>query len=163
MTEAGGEAILSLTAIGGADGRRPLLMGAIAQAGVGFFYGHLDRWPALYDNRHLQKPVRMRDARTDSFDENGALRWEGRVDVLARLHDRRLVLYYGVHVGRPILSGADVGREEAYRIDPAAFAHFAEGCRLTAANERALSRLVAEIAQDRRAPDPAALVVNVDL
>lgn len=105
----------------------------------------------------------MRDARTDSLDENGALRWEGSVDVLARLHDRRLVLYYGEHVGRPILSGADVGREEAYRIDPAAFADFAEGCRLTAANEGALSRLTAEIAQDRRAPDPAALVVNVDL
>ena len=32
-------ATLSVTAVGGTDGRRPLLMGAVAQLGVGFFYG----------------------------------------------------------------------------------------------------------------------------
>lgn len=53
------KAIMSITAIGGGDGHRPLLMGAIAQAGVGFFYGHLDRWVALYDNRDIGKPVRF--------------------------------------------------------------------------------------------------------
>ena len=36
-------------------------------------------------------------------------------------------------------------------------------CRLTAANERVLSRLVSEISQQRRAVDPISMVVNIDL
>lgn len=43
------------------------------------------------------------------------------------------------------------------------FTHFAEACRLTQTNERALGRLVAEISQQRRAVDPATMVVNLDL
>ena len=156
-------AILSITAIGGSDGRRPLLMGAIAQAGVGYFYGHLDRWVALFDNRELGKPVRLRDPRTDTFDDNGEVTREGRVDVLARLCDSRLALYYGSAVGRNIVSHDDIAHREEYAVDPDSFAHFAEGCRLTHLNERALGRLVAEIAQQRRAIDPASMVVNLDL
>ena len=158
-----GSALMSITAIGGSDGRRPLLMGAIAQQGVGYFYGHLDRWVALHDNRELGKPVRLRDPKTDVFDENGEMTREGRVDVLARVQGDRLALYYGSHVGRSIVSKADVAQREEYTIDPRMFAHFAEACRLTYANERALGRLVAEIAQQRRAVDPASMVVNVEL
>ena len=77
-------AIMSITAIGGSDGRRPLLMGAIAQQGVGYFYGHLDRWAALYDNQSLGKPVRLRDPKSDAVDESGEIIGEGRVDVIAR-------------------------------------------------------------------------------
>lgn len=157
------KAIMSITAIGGGDGRRPLLMGAIAQAGVGFFYGHLDRWVALYDNRDIGKPVRLRDPKTDTFDDNGEITREGRVDVVARLQDGRLALYYGNHVGRNIVSKADVAQREEYAVDPDMLAHFAEACRLTQTNERALGRLVAEISQQRRAVDPATMVVNVDL
>ncbi len=156
-------ALMSITAIGGNDGRRPLLMGAVAQQGVGYFYGHLDRWVALYDNRNLAKPVRLRDPKTDTFDDNGEVTREGRVDVLARLQDNRLVLYYGNHVGRTIVSKADVAHREEYAVDPRVFAHFAEACRLTYTNERALGRLVAEISQQRRAVDPASMVVNLDL
>lgn len=156
-------AILSVTAIGGSDGRRPLLMGAIAQAGIGYFYGHLDRWVALYDNRDLGKPIRLRDPRGDTFDDNGVVTREGRVDVLGRLQDARLALYYGRHVGRNIVASDDIARREEYAVDPRAFAHFAEACRLTHQNERALGRLVAEIAQQRRAVDPASMVVNLDL
>jgi len=73
------------------------------------------------------------------------------------------VLYYGSHVGRTIVSKADVARREEYAIDPRMFAHFAEACRLTYSNERALGRLVAEISQQRRAADPASMIVNLDL
>ena len=156
-------AIMSITAIGGTDGRRPLLMGAIAQHGVGYFYGHLDRWVALHDNRELGKPVRLRDPKTDAFDDNGEVTREGRVDVIARLQEARLVLYYGGHVGRNIVTRDDVAHREEYAVDPRTFAHFAEACRLTFMNERALGRLVAEISQQRRAVDPASMVVNVDL
>lgn len=157
------KAILSITAIGGLEGRRPLLMGAIAQAGVGYFYGHLDRWVALYDTRELGKPVRLRDPKFDAFDEQGEVTREGRVDVIARMQETRLSLYFGSQIGRTIVTKADVERREDYVIDPKAFEHFAEGCRLTHQNERALSRLVADIAQQRRAVDPASMVVNVDL
>lgn len=138
-------------------------MGAIAQQGVGYFYGHLDRWVALYDNRELGKPVRLRDPKTDTFDDNGEMTREGRVDVLARLQDNRLALYYGSHVGRTIVSKADIAHREEYGIEPRMFAHFAEACRLTYTNERALGRVVAEISQQRRAVDPANMVVNLDL
>lgn len=154
---------MSITAVGGGDGRRPLLMGAIAQASVGFFYGHLDRWVALYENRALGKPVRLRDPKTDAFDDNGEITREGRVDVVARLQDGRLALYYGSHVGRNIVSKGDIAHREDYTIDPNMFTHFAEACRLTQTNERALGRLVAEISQQRRAVDPATMVVNLDL
>lgn len=156
-------AIMSITAIGGSDGRRPLLMGVIAQEDVGYFYGHLDRWVALYDNRDLGKPVRLRDPKTDTFDENGEITREGRVDVVARLQDTRLALYYGTDIGRTIVSRTDVARREEYAVDPRVFGHFVEACRLTHINERPLGRLVAEIAQKRRAVDPASMVVNVDL
>jgi len=156
-------ALMSITAIGGSDGRRPLLMGAVAQQGVGYFYGHLDRWVALYENRELGKPVRLRDPKTDTFDDNGEMTREGRVDVLARLQDNRLALYYGSHVGRTIVSKADIAHREEYVIDPQKFAHFAEACRLTYTNERALGRVVAEISQQRRAVDPVSMVVNLDL
>lgn len=156
-------AIMSITAIGGADGRRPLLMGAIAQSSVGYFYAHLDRWTALYDNRELGRPVRLRDPKTDAFDLNGEIIREGRVDVVGRLQDARLALYYGSQVGRNIVSKSDVAHREEYSVDPRMFAHFAEACRLTHSNERALGRLVAEISQQRRAVDPATMVVNVDL
>lgn len=56
-------AIMSITAIGGTDGRRPLFIGAIAQHGV----DHLDRWVALHDNRDFGKLVRLRDPKTDTF------------------------------------------------------------------------------------------------
>jgi hypothetical protein len=158
-----GQAIMSITAIGGSDGRRPLLMGAIAQAGVGYFYGHLDRWVALHDNRDLGKPVRLRDPKTDTFDDNGEITREGRVDVLGRIQDTRLALYYGGVIGRTIASKDDVAHREEYEVVPGAFAHFAEACRLTHQNERALGRLVAEMAQQRRAVDPATMVVNLDL
>ncbi len=156
-------AIMSITAIGGSDGRRPLIMGAIAQAGVGYFYGHLDRWVALYDNRELGKPIRLRDPRTDTFDDNGEITREGRVDVLGRIQDTKLALYYGSTIGRTIVSRDDVAHREEYVVDPSAIAHFAEACRLTYQNERALGRLVAEVAQQRRAVDPATMVVNLDL
>jgi hypothetical protein len=156
-------AIMSITAIGGSDGRRPLLMGAIAQSGVGYFYGHLDRWVALHDNRELGKPVRLREPKTDTFDDNGEITREGRVDVLGRIQDTKLALYYGSDIGRTIVSKNDVAHREEYGVDPRAFAHFAEACRLTYQNERALGRLVAEMAQQRRAVDPASMVVNLDL
>ena len=156
-------ALVSITAVGGSDGRRPLLMGAIAQSGVGFFYAHLDRWVALYDNHPLGKPVRLRDPRTDSFDENGQVHREGRVDVIARYRDGHLALYYGTHVGRTIVTRDDIATREEYDLRPETFCHYAEACRLTAANERALGRVVAEIAQSRRAVDPASMVVNIDL
>lgn len=156
-------AIMSITAIGGSDGRRPLLMGAIAQAGVGYFYGHLDRWVALHDNRELGKPVRLRDPKTDTVDDNGEITREGRVDVLGRIQGAKLALYYGSAIGRTIVSREDVAHREEYAVDPRAFAHFAEACRLTFQNERALGRLVAEMAQQRRAVDPASMVVNLDL
>ena len=156
-------AIMSITAIGGSDGRRPLLMGAIAQQGVGYFYGHLDRWAALYDNRSIGKPVRLRDPKADAVDESGEIIREGRVDVIARLQETRLALYYGGHFGRTIASRDDVAHREEYAIQPEVFARFAESCRLTYQNERALGRLVAEIAQQRRAVDPASMVVNVEL
>jgi len=158
-----GLALLSITAVGGNDGRRPLLMGAVAQAGVGFFYAHLDRWVSLYDNQSLGKPIRIRDPKTDSFDDAGEIHREGRVDVLARLQEDRLVLYHGAQVGKGIISKQDVARREEYNIDPIRFRHFAEACRLTAANERALGRLVAEIVQSRRVLDPASTIVNIDL
>ena len=157
------QALFSITAVGGADGRRPLLMGAIAAAGVGFFYAHLDRWAALYDNQDLGKPIRLRDARTDSFDQNGEITFEGKVDVLGRLQGSRLALYYGTTIGRSIVSRDDVGTREKYSVDPVSLRHFAEACRLTAQNERALSRLVSEIAQARRTVDPSSMIVNVDL
>lgn len=157
------KALVSITAVGGGDGRRPLLMGAVAQAGVGFLYAPLDRWVALHDHRALGKPVRLRDPRADTIDEAGEVLREGRVDVLARLHEDGLVLYHGREIGRPILGRADVARREVYAVAPTEFGRFAEACRLTAMNERALARLVAEIAQARRAPDPASMVVNVDL
>ena len=156
-------AIMSITAIGGSDGRRPLLMGAIAQSGVGYFYGHLDRWAALFDNRSLGKPVRLRDPKADAVDENGEIVREGRVDVVARLQDTRLSLFYGDHIGRAIVSKDDVAQREDYALEPEMFARFAEACRLTYQNERALGRLVAEIAQQRRAIDPESMVVNVEL
>ncbi len=156
-------AIMSITAIGGSDGRRPLLMGAIAQPGVGYFYGHLDRWAALYDNRSLGKPVRLRDPKADAVDENGEIVREGRVDVVARLQDTRLSLFYGDYIGRAIVSKDDVAHREDYALEPEMFARFAEACRLTYQNERALGRLVAEIAQQRRAIDPESMVVNVEL
>jgi hypothetical protein len=163
MTSGSSQALLSIAAVGGSDGRRPLLMGAVAQYGVGFFYGHLDRWVALFDNQSLGKPIRLRDPRTDSFDENGEITWEGKVDVLSRLQDTRLVLYYGTHIGKPIVSKDDVDIREEYIVDPVMFEHFAEACRLVAQNERALSRLVSEISQKRRAVDPSSMVVNVEL
>lgn len=163
MTSSPSQAIFSITAVGGSDGRRPLLMGAVAQPGVGFFYGHLDRWAALYDNKSLGKPIRLRDPRTDSFDENGEITFEGKVDVLARLQDARLVLYYGTKIGRAIASKDDVSGREEYSVDPVMFGHVAEACRLTASNERALSRLVSEISQKRRAVDPSSMIVNVEL
>ena len=107
-------AIMSITAIGGSDGRRPLLMGAIAQAGVGYFYGHLDRWVALHDNRELGKPVRLREPKTDAFDDNGEITREGRVDVLGRIQDTKLALYYGSAIGRTIVSRDDVAHREEY-------------------------------------------------
>ena len=157
------DALMTITAIGGSDGRRPLLMGVVAQSGVGFFYGHLDRWAALYDTRDLGKPVRLRDPKTDSFDDNGEIIREGRVDVIGRLQETRLTLYYGSHAGRHIVSKSDVQRREDYDIEPQLFGHFVEACRLTHANERAVGRLVAEISQQRRAVDPAGMVVNVEL
>jgi hypothetical protein len=163
MTNNPSQVILSITAVGGSDGRRPLLMGAIAQAGVGFFYGHLDRWATLFDNQSLGKPIRLRDPRTDSFDENGEITFEGKPDVLARLQGTRLVLYYGTKIGRAIASKDDVKLREEYSVDPAMFGHFAEACRLTSQNERALSRLVSEISQKRRAVDPSSMIVNVEL
>lgn len=163
MTSSISQALLSITAVGGSDGRRPLLMGAVAQSGVGFFYGHLDRWLALFDNQSLGKPIRLRDPRADSFDDNGEITWEGKVDVLSRLQDMRLVLYYGTHIGKPIDSRDDVDIREEYTVDPVMFGHFAEACRLVATNERALSRLVSEISQKRRAVDPSSMVVNVEL
>jgi hypothetical protein len=156
-------AIMSITAIGGSDGRRPLLMGAIAQAGVGYFYGHLDRWVALHDKRELGKPVRLRDPKNDAVDDSGEIIREGRVDVLGRIQGAKLALYYGSAIGRTIVSKEDVAHREEYAVDPRAFAHFAEACRLTYQNERALGRLVAEMAQQRRAVDPASMVVNLDL
>lgn len=156
-------AIMSITAIGGSDGRRPLLMGAIAQPGVGYFYGHLDRWAALYDNRSLGRPVRLRDPKADAVDENGEIVREGRVDVVARLQDTRLSLFHGDHIGRAIVSKDDVAHREDYALEPEMFARFAEACRLTYQNERALGHLVAEIAQQRRAIDPESMVVNVEL
>ena len=56
-----------------------------------------------------------------------------------------------------------LGAREEYRVDPIMFGHFAEACRLTAQNERALSRLVSEISQSRRAVDPKSMIVNVEL
>lgn len=156
-------AVLTITAVGGNDGRRPLLMGAVAQPGVGFFYGHLDRWAALYDHQGLGKPVRLRDSRGDVLDQNGEVVRDGRVDVLGRYQNGLLVLYYGTQVGRSIASRDDVAAREEYIVDPATFGHFAEACRLTAANERVLSRLVSEISQQRRAVDPNSMVVNVEL
>ena len=156
-------AILTITAVGGNDGRRPLLMGAVAQSGVGFFYGHLDRWAALYDHQGLDKPMRLRDSRGDVVDPNGEVLRDGRVDVLGRYHGGLLVLYYGTDFGRPIVTRDDVATREEYNVDAATFGHFAEACRLTAANERVLSRLVSEISQQRRAVDPTSMVVNVDL
>lgn len=156
-------AVMSITAIGGSDGRRPLLMGAIAQVGVGYFYGHLDRWAALHDNRELGKPVRLREPKTDAFDDNGVITREGRVDVLGRIQGTKLALYYGSVLGRTIVSRDDVDHREEYAIDPRAFENFVEACRLTYQNERALGRLVAEMAQQRRAVDPASMVVNLDL
>jgi hypothetical protein len=156
-------ATLSVTAVGGTDGRRPLLMGAVAQLGVGFFYGHLDRWAALYDNQGLGKPVRLRDPRTDVFDDNGEITREGRVDVLGRFNDGLLILYYGTHAGQTIATKDDVAEREEYNIDPVTFSHFAEACRLTAKNDRTLSRLVSEISQQRRMVDPSTMVVNLDL
>ena len=156
-------AIMSITAIGGSDGRRPLIMGAIAQAEIGYFYGHLDRWVALYDNRDAGKPVRLREPKTDTFDDNCEITREGRVDVLGRVQDTRLALYYGSDIGRTIVSRDEVAHREEYEVDPRAFAHFVEACRLTYQNERALGRLVAEMAQKRRAVDPATMVVNLDL
>jgi len=163
MTNGSSQALLSITAVGGSDGRRPLLMGAVAQSDVGFFYGHLDRWAALFDNQALGKPIRLRDPRSDSFDDNGEITWEGKVDVLARLQETRLVLYHGTHIGKPIDSKDDVKIREEYTVDPVMFGHFAEACRLVALNERALSRLVSEISQKRRIVDPDSMVVNVEL
>ena len=163
MTSSPSQAILSITAVGASDGRRPLLMGAVAESGVGFFYGHLDRGAALYDTQSLGKPIRLRDPRTDSFDENGEITVEGKVNVLARLQDSRLVRYYGTQIGRAIASKDDVSAREEYSVDPAMFGHFAEACRLTAQNERTLSRLVSEIFQRRRTVDPGSMIVNVEL
>jgi hypothetical protein len=157
------KALLSVVAVGGTDGRRPLMMGAVAQMGVGYFYGHLDRWAALYDNRDLNRPIRLRDPRTDRFDDNGEITYEGKVDVVALLGSRGLSLFHGKHVGRTILSKDDVASREDYTVDPSAFAHFAEACRLTFQNERALSRLVADIAQQRRSLDTRSVVVDIDL
>lgn len=163
MAVSDSEALVSITAVGGGDGRRPLLMGAIAQPGVGFFYAYLDRWVALHDNRALDRPVRLRDPRTDRFDDSGVIDREGRADVLGRYREGRLALYYGRDVGRTIMSRDDIASREEYTLAPQTLAHFAEACRLTAANERPLARLVAEIAQMRRRVDPASMVVNIDI
>lgn len=82
---------------------------------------------------------------------------------MACLQEGRLALCYGSHIGRNTVSKADVAPREEYAVDPKMFAYFAEACRLTQSNERALGRLVAEISQQRRAGDPATMVVNVDL
>ena len=74
-----------------------------------------------------------------------------------------MALYYGSHVGRTIVSKADIAHREDYSVEPRTFEHFAEACRLTYQNERALGRLVAELAQQRRSVDPASMLVNLDL
>ncbi|WP_299436999.1 hypothetical protein [uncultured Rhodospira sp.] len=163
MTDTTDPALLTLTAIGGNDGRRPMLMGVIAHPAVGYFYGHLERWSALWENRHLGKPVRLRDARTDMFDEAGELTREGKVDVLARLEGDHLVLYHGRQAGLPVRAREDVGTVERYPVDLAAFETFARACGLTARNDRAVNRLVIEISQRRRAADVESMVVDVSL
>jgi len=156
-------ALTSIAAVGGADGRRPMLMGVIAQAGVGFFYAHLDRWAALFDHRDQRKPLRLRDPRLDLLDDSGTVTREGKVDVLARLAGPQLTLFYGTRIGQMIAEARDVGGREVYTVDPAEFATFAEACRLTARNDRAVARLVAEISQQRRRVDPDTMVVDVEL
>ena len=95
--------------------------------------------------------------------DNDEITREGRGDVLGRIQDTRLALYYGSDIGRTIVSKDEVAHREEYEVDSRAFAHFVEACRLTYQNERALGRLVAEMAQKRRAVDPATMVVNLDL